>query len=222
MMFKGRKKDKFELLILGAGRGGTSLTAALIDHHPDWEIAMEKHAVRELMEQGSAIRFFKACRKDAQKSRKRWGNKITTEQIANLAPGQWRAFVEEAGKRKLLFVLRDGRACVYSKINRAGLTEGEAIARWKKSVAIYKQLSATHSQFMTLKYEDLTTANESSLKRVCEFLECDFDPQMLQGTQSSKLRPEYQQAEVRQNENQNWPGHWKQEMQEELEELGYL
>ena len=91
----------FDIHIIGAGRGGTSLVTGLIDAHPLCEIIPEAFSISYLMgqqwtpaesEENPAVRvplridnFMTACREGAMRSQSpHWGHKTTTEQIMGL------------------------------------------------------------------------------------------------------------------------------------------
>jgi hypothetical protein len=92
-------RGRFDLLVLGAGRGGTSLVGSLLDSHPQLTVALEEGAREYLLgtrpeSRGDKERrlknFQKACRKAARQAPTRhWGNKVTTEQLDQLYPADW-------------------------------------------------------------------------------------------------------------------------------------
>lgn len=201
------------VLVVGAGRGGTSIAAALLDAHPEVEVAFEYGATEFLMDPtvGSpGVRrtaFFDVCTRAARASSACvWGNKITTEQVAALLPSDALAgdaaaptvetalselFLETFDGWPVVFVLRDGAACIRSKVRRAGLDASVAAERWIFSVHCYRFLMEHHPAAVTLRFEDLITSPERSLRAVCEFVGVGFDPVMLGATRSPKLLPEY-------------------------------
>ena len=89
--------SRLRFLIVGAGRGGTSLLMGLLDAHSRLEVGLERHTVECLMGHGLGVpaadirkdlaqvrsaQFRAACDNDAaQHPTVVWGNKITTEQI---------------------------------------------------------------------------------------------------------------------------------------------
>jgi hypothetical protein len=123
-----RRRD-IGFLVVGAGGGGTSLIAALLDSHPSLDVALETHTATLLDAESSPqerLRRFKAdCRRSATCSDAPiWGYKLTTEQIHALGEntgveplGLFFGAFEEV---PVVFILRDGRSCVESKVRRAG------------------------------------------------------------------------------------------------------
>jgi hypothetical protein len=126
---------RFAFLVIGAGRGGTSLLAGLLDAHPGLDVAFEAHTFPYLLGHRMTAEhdsvdarlqaFTTACLDDAAASPSpRWGNKVTTEQIAALGEVGSDADVAAAFLDRLavpaVFVLGDGRTCMRSKVNRTG------------------------------------------------------------------------------------------------------
>jgi len=210
-------KKKFNILVLGAGRGGTSLIASLLDAHPKLEIALEAHAQKHLVSvargpdaQESAERlklFIKACQKDASRSHfPTWGNKITTEQLgfleSNNQPEKGKALVYQKllRSKKIIFITRDGRSCIPSKMQRTGCDLQTALNYWQHSVNyLWFLRSQADVQLITLKFEDLLIQPETELKRLCDFLKIDYSPEMLKGTGSNRIHSDYRQKEINPN-----------------------
>ena len=206
------KRRTLELLVLGAGRGGTSLLAALLDSHPRVSVGFERHVKSTLLadsHQGHpdarAAAFLAACATEAVSSDTRiHGNKITTEQLARLedmagfpqtpTPATLRMFFDEMlADCRFIFILRDGRSCVRSKMARAGLDLEGACRRWRYAAGVYHFL-ARHPRALCLRYETLLTAPETELRRACASLEVPYAPQMLDGTLHPRMNPDYRNA----------------------------
>lgn len=205
LMSQKEKSDSFNHLLIGAGRGGTSLLAGLLDAHPDLEMGFEAFAYDYLM--GKEIDndslqtrldlFEKHCLQSGNRSEQIWGNKITSEQVYALSETENKAwmhdFFEQIAKpRKLIYILRDGRTCIRSKIQRADRSYDFALKTWKFSIELWQYLEANHTSLYTLKFEDLIVDPETKLKEICAFLEIKFSPKMLAGTSNSKMKEEYQ------------------------------
>lgn len=129
--------SNFDFLVIGAGRGGTSLLAGLLDNHP-------------LYLRG----------------------------------------------KKILFILRDGRSCVNSKVRRTNQPVNTACERWLYSVDCYRFLREKHNNSLCIKFEDLLLNPEHTLSTVCEFLDVEFSKVMLNGVSNKKMLPEYQNTEL--------------------------
>lgn len=183
-------KAKPYFLVVGAGRGGTSLLAAMLDYHSQLQVGFERFSFDYLLGQklppsrasnlGHRIEGFrKACQKQAGLSKGYWGNKITTEQIVALRecenagwPTYLQQFAEKViGPRKVVFIVTDGRACVSSKIKRTGQSYETALERWKTGVALMEFLQAQGTKMLMCRYEDLLKDPEAELSAICKFLE---------------------------------------------------
>ncbi|MES1200570.1 MAG: sulfotransferase [Pseudomonadota bacterium] len=211
--------DAFAFHIIGAGRGGTSLLAGLVDAHPRCEVQFERHSIGLLLGQSlrpceelpdfearvraRVARFIAACGDEAAlRPDLLWGHKTTSEQINGLHRfGDIRVsgrafdaighFVDQMAQTPTIFIIRDGRTCVSSKMRRARLSIEDAIRCWKFSIALLRRTQASAARLVVLKLEDLVTNPEQELRRVCVFLGVDYDPVMLQGTANTKMAPEY-------------------------------
>lgn len=126
--------------VIGAGRSGTSLLSCLIDAHSlccvDPEryspLLMENVGASDREGVGIALRmdnYLNACRARASEfPGKYWGHKATVEQICGLRHFlaniegwnriQAEAFIERVASVSTVFVVRDGRACISSKLTR--------------------------------------------------------------------------------------------------------
>ena len=210
--------DNFGFLVIGAGRGGTSLLAGLLDCHERLEVGFEMFSEGYLagvalpaagpdLFEARAGAFVRACVEEAARHPDRiFGNKITTEQLLGLEdhnvanPGApvdvLDAFFNRQMKgRKIVFILRDGRTCVRSKVARTGQSVEQACARWKYSAEVYRFLSSRHENNVRIRFEDLVLRPEPTLAGVCAFLGVPYQASMLQGTRNSKLRPEYRREQ---------------------------
>jgi len=234
-------KKKFNILVLGAGRGGTSLIASLLDAHPKLEIALEAHVQKYLV---SAARgpdapeaterlklFIKACQKDASQSHfPTWGNKITTEQLGFLEsddqPEKGKSLVYQKllCSKKIIFITRDGRSCIPSKMQRTQCDLKTAVNYWKHSVNYLRFLrSQADAQLITLKFEDLLQQPRVELKRLSEFLQIDYSPEMLSGTGSNRIHSDYRQKEINPNKALIKPEAYSigKQIENDLSYLGY-
>ncbi|MGE0815627.1 MAG: sulfotransferase [Vicinamibacterales bacterium] len=236
----------FRFLIVGAGRGGTSLLAALLDYHSQLEVAFEQHAESCLMGKalpsgtpatfdGRVGAFMRACQADAARHpTKIWGNKITTEQVLSLetavrpaAAGPFDVrdvlFNEHLRAQAVVFILRDGRACVNSKVRRTGQPMETACRKWLYSVECYR-FFRTRPRSLTLKFEDLLAAPESTLLSICEFLGIPYESGMLQGVANEKMLPDYRGATIDRSKREpaDLPEPHLESIRAGLIECGYL
>ena len=215
-------RNDIDFLIVGAGRGGTSLLMGLLDEHEMVEVGFELHAIDCLMgfdlsetayqHRANLIdyrvsEFKKRCIEEAMSSPdKLWGNKITTEQIYglhdhNVVNGSdvdevTRFFQDYFAETKIIFIMRDGRTCVRSKLERTTQDLGHAISRWKYSVEMFRKLQRVHSQLLVVKYEDLVRDTTATLVSICDFLGIDYQEAMLKGVTNKKIPSQYQNSKI--------------------------
>ncbi|MBZ0269938.1 sulfotransferase [bacterium] len=209
-----------DFLVVGAGRGGTSLLAGLLDAHPGLEVGFEHRSVATLMghdvkERGPGLfdarvaAFLGGCRTEAARFPGRlWGNKITTEQILGLEDRNLehpdappidvldRFFNEALAGVPVVFLLRDGRTCVRSKVRRTGQSVAQACERWRYSVDVWRFFRDCHLRNLTIRFEDLVRQPRETMETVCDFLDVSWCEEMLTGTRSAKMLPEYRRAGV--------------------------
>ena len=211
--------SKFSIHVVGCGRGGTSLLFALLDAHPDCEMVSETNSTACLMPGEGVVaaphqslrartaervdRFLAACAAAADQSRKPiWGHKTTTEHVLGLyepsiedegdfRPGNY--FVERTRAIPTLFIVRDGRTCVPSKVRRTGQPLDVAIARWRFSIHLLEDYRQRHDRLLVVRMEDLVLKPVETLAAVCAFMELPYSAAMLAGTASGKIRPECRQ-----------------------------
>lgn len=87
-------------------------------------------------------------------------------------------------KARFVHVLRDPRAVVLSRI-KAGFGSslvGPNVDRWRRAARMHREHADRlgPSRYLLVKYEDLVTAQEPTLRRICEFLSIPFSDAMLQ------------------------------------------
>lgn len=235
------QKLKPYFLVIGAGRGGTSLLAAMLDYNSRLSLGFEAFSVPYLMgedlPEGKKLnmderlnQFVSRCQETANKSDVFWGNKITTEQIASLAecdeatwPYYLERFIAQAiGNQKVIFILRDGRTCVDSKMRRTGQSFELAKERWKTSIRIWDFLTQSSVAMHTVTYEDLLAKPKEVLLGVCDFLEVTFEEHMLEGTNNANMPHEYRGKELRQAlAVAKFPEQWTSDLLPELKVAGY-
>ena len=209
---------------------------ALLDAHSRIEVAPE-HASACLMDQSQGLAdrvdaFKQACLEDAGRyPDKTWGNKITTEQLGALATGApapdvdmlSHFFNDAFASIKAIFILRDGRTCVRSKVTRTGQSYETACARWNYSVEVYKYLSHDPKRHLLVKFEDLLRTPSAVLSRITAFLGIPYEDGMLSGTDSPKLPPGYRNSTLKLDRSQVGPrADWHRLIDDNLRFCGYL
>lgn len=204
----------FHFLVLGPGRGGTSLLQSCLDAHSRLAVAYEcareellgfgiPHADFTNIVQERTRLFMDKCLAEAEKSRpKLWGNKITTEQLFALTdqfalnpPYKDVAelfFEQTLPDAPVVFIMRDGRSCIASKVKRTRQPLILATFRWRYAAQVYRYLREQRGKTLGLRFEDLLANPEQELRKVCDFLGVEFEPRMLCCTHPS-MPPEYLQ-----------------------------
>ena len=251
----------WKFLLVGAGRGGTSLLSGLLDGHPGLEMGFELYSNEMLAGRGPdpldpskedpdtrladrVANFRAACLKRAAKvppgkrPGRLWGNKITTEHlqglVAAVTPGRSEEavldyfFRQALGGVKIVFILRDGRACVRSKVARTGQTFAQACTKWRFCARVYRHLfgpNAAPAGVCFVRFEELVSEPAATMRGVCGFLGVEYDEAMLAGTQSEKMPTEYRRDGIDATRaDAGSPGEedWQALIADDLRACGYL
>lgn len=126
---------------------------------------------------GAALRAFYEIYAERQ-GKPRWGEKTpayvrSMRQIERVLP-----------EARFIHVIRDGRDVALSRWKRT-LGDGErapaaqVAAGWQRRIRRAQKQGKRLSHYLELRYEDLVTDTEPNLRRICEFVELDWDPAML-------------------------------------------
>ena len=109
----------------------------------------------------------------------RWGDK-TPDYIRKMKKLQ--NHIPEA---RFIHVIRDGRDAGLSQNSRLAkrgkdpIPGREMARRWRKRIIKARLDAEEVDHYMEVRYEDLVTDTEATLRRVCEHVELEFDPAML-------------------------------------------
>jgi hypothetical protein len=154
---------------------------AAIKEHREWgdfefsdEEVLAWFRSREKLRPGDAVRaFFDAYA--ARVGKPRWGDK-TPKYVMDM-PLIQRALPEV----HFIHVIRDGRDVALSVLDRTvrDIDAAHVAGRWKKKVSKAREVAPRLDHYLEIRYEDLILDTEPTLRRVCEFIELDFDPGML-------------------------------------------
>ena len=126
---------------------------------------------------GEAVRAFFDAYAERQ-GKPRWGDKTPAYMLSVQRIG--RALPEA----RFIHLIRDGRDVALSQSARA-LNEqppvAEQAARWVKRIGKSREQAAAlvGARYVEARYEDLVRDPEPTLRRICEFIDLDFDPGML-------------------------------------------
>lgn len=105
----------------------------------------------------------------------RWGDKTPTNAycLGDLS----RVFPD----MRVIHMVRDGRDVVTSFVEmQEGLGVTEAVERWLTSIAMVRQFAqGPEAHCLEVRYEDIVHHPEMQIRKVCEFIEADFDHRML-------------------------------------------
>jgi hypothetical protein len=77
-------------------------------------------------------------------------------------------------------MIRDGRDVALSLQDRdAGLTTEQVARRWRHRINRTRRAARHVPDYLEIRYEDLVTDPEGTLGRICEHIELDYSPRML-------------------------------------------
>ena len=91
---------------------------------------------------------------------------------------------------RFIHLIRDGRDVTLSLLARAEdpPPPRKQARHWTKRVAQTRRHGAQVRHYMEVRYEDLLRDSETELRRICEFIELDFDPAMLRYHEQAEER----------------------------------
>lgn len=175
------------IFILGTQRSGTTLISRILSSHKNLYIQ------NELPMQGLFEYPFDKATLVARFTRKIFeihGVELSDEPGKSpiwglkepLLTYQLPALMECFPNSKYILIVRDGRGVVNSYMdNRWGLGTNvyTGAERWKKEVNLQVDFMQKINHGLTIKYEDLVTDMQSTIRNICEFLEVEFDEQMV-------------------------------------------
>lgn len=83
-------------------------------------------------------------------------------------------------KAKFIHIIRDGRACAASFHRRWKYTPELTIYRWKFVIREARRQALTiDGRYLEVRYEDLTGNPEACMSKICDFLEIEFDENVM-------------------------------------------
>lgn len=98
-----------------------------------------------------------------------------------------------------IHIIRDGRGCAAS-LREQWFSPGRSMAvqarHWRDNVTTTRSNGAQCRNYLELRYERLITHTEAELRRVCDFIQLDFDPAMLDYHVRSGARLQEHQGRV--------------------------
>jgi hypothetical protein len=180
----------FDSLIEASGRLRFSperaLAAITEDEHRRWndfglgeDELLDRFEAIPRFNAPDALRAFYELYAEKQ-GKERWGDKTppyvkTMRRIKRVLP--------EAG---FIHVIRDGRDVALSnnkrvieRGHREPVPAARSARRWKRRILKARADGPHLGEYIEIRYEDLVSDTEPALRKVCEFIELDFDPVML-------------------------------------------
>ena len=138
---------------------------------------LERWAKLDGFESPAALRAFYAIYQERQ-DKPRWGDK-TPIYVKNM-----RKIEKTLPEARFIHVIRDGRDVALSRWKRTLGDKDPAPASqvaegWQRRIRRAQKQGSKLSHYLELRYEDLVTDTEPNLRRICEFLELDWDPVIL-------------------------------------------
>jgi hypothetical protein len=183
--------------IFGAGRGGTGLVAGLLNEHSACEVWAERLSTEHLLRKGAPVEarvdaYLEACEESSLRSPKElWGHKTTTEQVYFMASGECEYFLRRTIMIPTIFVTRDGRACIPSKVRRSGIPLANAVRNWRWSIHFLRRVRESQERLLVFSFEQLVLSPEAIALEMCRFLGIPYEPAMLQGTRNDAVLSDY-------------------------------
>jgi hypothetical protein len=112
----------------------------------------------------------------SKQGKPRWGDKTP------LYIGRMLMIQRNLPEARFVHLIRDGRAAAMSRSKRV-LTEmppmEKMAGRWRKQILRARKQAPKLDHYLELRYEDLVTDTEGTLRKICEFIELPFDDEML-------------------------------------------
>jgi hypothetical protein len=89
---------------------------------------------------------------------------------------------------RFVHLVRDGRAVALAQSERNGRRPRRNARAWRDRVLAARMQRERLSHYMEVRFEDLVTAPEPALRRICGFAELRFDPAMLDYHRTAEAR----------------------------------
>jgi Sulfotransferase family len=174
------------------------LTALLVAHHRWGDFHLDADELRARFERvepfnaADAVRAFYRLYAEG-KGKPRWGDK-TPGYVKKL-----RTIGKLFEEARPIHIIRDGRDVALSllSMNWGASTIPKAAATWDRRVRGARAAAEELPHYMEVRYEDLVEDTEPILRQICEYLEVDFDPVMLDYHRSAADRLKEKERDLR-------------------------
>ena len=138
---------------------------------------LERWAKLDAFTAPEALRAFYAIYQERQ-GKPRWGDK-TPIYVKNM-----RKIERTLPEARFIHVIRDGRDVALSRWKRTLGDKDPAPASqvaegWQRRIRRAQKQGSRLNHYLELRYEDLVTDTEPNLRKICEFLELEWDPVIL-------------------------------------------
>lgn len=148
----------------------------------------ERFAAIPRFNTSDALRSFYELYAEKQ-GKPRWGDK-TPDYIKQMRP--IKRVLPEA---RFIHVIRDGRDVTLStnkriveRGHRDPLPAKRSARRWRNRIEKARSDGPKLGEYLEIRYEDLVTDTEATVRKVCEFSELSFEPQMLRYHETASER----------------------------------
>jgi hypothetical protein len=156
------------------------LTGLIVGHKRWGDFQLEPHDLRARLRQvdpltaGDALRSFYMLYAEKH-GKSRYGDK--TPGYLREMPRIQRVLPEA----RFVHIIRDGRDVALSvlKMNWGPASVTEAAELWVERITKARTLAPKTNHYIEVKFEDVLANTEPTLRRVCEFIDLEFDPVML-------------------------------------------
>ncbi|WP_417491567.1 sulfotransferase [Maricaulis sp.] len=201
-----RAGDLKAALMCGAGHSGSTLLGMILGSHSQAFYVGEGAKIRNLGDENKPLRkrVCKICGENCEVwAGFRWDrDRPLYEQVAahvhrtviidSTKDESWiearAAEMNSSGQQAcLIFLTRDGRAVVNSRIRKYPERGAEAqIRQWMGKMALSQALfDAFEGPKLQISYEMLSTQTETEVRRVCDLMQIEFEPSMLRFAEQS-------------------------------------
>lgn len=181
-----------DLITAAKAPGATPETAlAAVTGHRKWgdfpmseDELLERWSALDRMRPRGAVRAFYELYAEHQ-GKPRWGDK-TPGYTMYMGP-----ISRTLPEARFVHVIRDGRAVALSRMRTLALrpVEMSKVAnRWQKRVRKARAKGDQLDHYLEIRYEALVREPEATLRQVCEFIELDWDPALLDYHRRSEER----------------------------------